>query len=187
MLYLQLFVLLTITADVNGEANSYANIGPSQTFTRLLVPTYTPNPSADHSMTQKKIFRNFELITNKFTMTPGNYFTWTISNGIANPRKLFLMPIILNHVEDSFNVDVINPFRSPLSIVPATTSPFSALKNLQVTVGNIPCWNNPVSFVYDLFMQEMAQSGVDGGLDDFVSSDLVSQRLWESLYRFVVV
>ncbi|ETN20623.1 hypothetical protein PPTG_03592 [Phytophthora nicotianae INRA-310] len=83
--------------------------------------------------------------------------------------------------------DVINPFRSPFSTVPATTSPFAALRNLQVTVGNVPIWDNPVNFGYDLFVQEMSKSGVDGGLDDVTIAGLLCQRLWESLYRFVAV
>ncbi|KAL8001155.1 hypothetical protein Plhal703r1_c19g0085381 [Plasmopara halstedii] len=33
----------------------------------------------------------------------------------------------------------------------------------------------------------MSKSGVDGGLDDVTSAGLLSQRQWESLYRFVAV
>ncbi|GMF16704.1 unnamed protein product [Phytophthora lilii] len=40
---------------------------------------------------------------------------------------------------------------------------------------------------YDLFVQEMSKSGVDGGLDDAMSAGLLSQRQWESLYGFVAV
>ncbi|EEY67037.1 uncharacterized protein PITG_17535 [Phytophthora infestans T30-4] len=65
--------------------------------------------------------------------------------------------------------DVINPFRSCFSTMPATTSPYAALKNIQVTVGNVPIWNNSVNFGYDLFV------------------GLLSQHLWESLYRFIAV
>ncbi|ETP11941.1 hypothetical protein F441_12604 [Phytophthora nicotianae CJ01A1] len=161
-------VTLTVTADVNGTPTAGTGITPSQSFSRLLVPTYLPNPSADHALAQKKTFRYFERITNKFTVAPGASFTWTVSNGATVS-------------------DTINPFRSPFSTVPATTSPFAALKNLQVTVGNVPIWNNPVSFGYDLFLQEMSKSGVDGGLDDVTSAGLLSQRQWESLYRFVAV
>ncbi|KAF1787603.1 hypothetical protein GQ600_26290 [Phytophthora cactorum] len=53
--------------------------------------------------------------------------------------------------------------------------------------GNAPIWNNPVNFGYDLFVQEMSKSVIDGGLDDVTSAGLLSQRLWESLYRFVAV
>ncbi|KAF4033653.1 hypothetical protein GN244_ATG14476 [Phytophthora infestans] len=84
-------------------------------------------------------------------------------------------------------LDLINPFCSPFSTVPATTSPFAALKNLQVTEGNVPIWSNPISFGYYLFVQEMSKSGVDGGLDSVTSAGLLSQRQWESLYRFVAV
>lgn len=44
-----------------------------------------------------------------------------------------------------------------------------------------------MSFGYDLFLQEMSKSGVDGGLDDVTTAGLLSQRSWESLYRFVAV
>lgn len=180
-------VVLQVTADINGTSTTGTGLTPSQAFTRLLVPTYSPNPSADHSLTQKKTFRYLERITNKFTVLPQQSFTWTITNGIANPKKLIMMPVITNPVVGSTTADAINPFRSPFSTVPATTSPFAAIKNLQITVGNLPCFNNPVNFGYDLYVQEMAASGVDGGLDDVVNAGLLNQQLWESLYRFVAV
>jgi len=178
---------LSITADVNGTSTTGTGITHSQTFSRLLVPTYTPNPSADHALTQKKSFRYFERMTNKFTVLPNASFTWTITNGIANPKKLIMMPIITSMTAGGTTADVINPFRSPLSTIPATCSPFASVKNLQVTVGNLPCFNNPVSFGYDLFVQEMSESGLDGGLDDETNKGLLSQQLWESLYRFIAV
>ena len=179
--------ILQITADINGTSTAGTGLTPSQAFTRLLVPTYSPNPSADHSLTQKKTFRYFERHTNSFTVLPNQSFTWTITNGIANPKKLILMPVITNPVSGATTANAINPFRSPLSTVPATTSPFASIKNLQVTVGNLPCFNNPVHFGFDLFVQEMNDSGVDGGLDDVINAGLLSQQLWESLYRFVAV
>lgn len=134
-------VTLTITADANGTPTAGSGITPSQSFSRLWVPTYTPNPSADHALVQKKTFRYFERITNKFTVAPGQSFTWTVSNGIANPKRLIMQPIITNPTAAATVSDTINPFRSPFPTVPATCSPFAALKNLQVTVGNVPIWN----------------------------------------------
>ncbi|GMF47693.1 unnamed protein product [Phytophthora fragariaefolia] len=178
---------LTVTADIDGTLTSGTSLSPSQSFCRLLVPTYMPNPTADHALVQKKSFRYFERMTNKFTVGANQAFTFTLTNGIANPKKLFLQPVITNPTAASTVSDTINPFRSPFSTVPATTSPFVGLKSLQCTVGNIPIWNNPVSFGYDLFVQEMQASGVDGGLDDDSKECLLSQRQWESLYRFVAV
>lgn len=179
---------LTVTADVNGTKTDGTGLSPSQTFSRLLVPTYTPNPMADGALTQKKTFRYFERMTNKFMVLPNSSFTWTLTNGIANPRKLFMQPIITSWATSgTVMADAINPLRSPFTTIPATTSPFASIKQLQVTVGNIPCWNNPIDFGYDMFLQEMAQSGVDGGLDDTTSSGLLSQQSWESLHRFIAV
>ncbi|ETP28356.1 hypothetical protein F442_22351 [Phytophthora nicotianae P10297] len=55
---------LLVTADVNGTATSGSGISPSQTFSRLLVPTYSLNPSADNALIQKKTFRYFERVAN---------------------------------------------------------------------------------------------------------------------------
>ncbi|GMF66155.1 unnamed protein product [Phytophthora lilii] len=89
---------LMITADVNGTPSGGTDITPSQSFSGLLAPTYSPNPSADHALTQKKTFRYFERITNKFTVAPGASFTWTVSNGIANPKRLIMQPVITNPI-----------------------------------------------------------------------------------------
>lgn len=179
---------ITVKADVCGVASGKSGLTPSQQFTRLLVPTYSPNPTADHALVQKKSFRYFERMTNKFTVQAGQQFTYTLTNGIANPKKIFLQPVISNpSMANGALPDTINPLRSPYSTIPATTSPFCSLKNLQLTVGNLPIWNNPVNFGYDMYVQEMRDSGVDGGLDDDSKAGLLNQRQWESLYRFVAV
>ncbi|GMF28174.1 unnamed protein product [Phytophthora fragariaefolia] len=144
------------------SATAGTGITPSQSFSRLLVPTYPPNPSAEHALAQKKTFRYFERITNKFTVAPGASFTWTVSNGIGNPKRLIMQPVITNPTVGATVSDTINPFRSPFSTVPATTSPFCVLKKMQITVGSVPIWNNPGRFGYDLFVQEMSKSGCDG-------------------------
>ncbi|GMF55267.1 unnamed protein product [Phytophthora fragariaefolia] len=174
-------------ADIDGTPTSGTSLSPSQSFYRLLVPTYMPNPTADHALAQKKSFRYFERMTNKFTVGANQASTFTLTNGISSPKKLFLQPIITNPTVASTVSDTINPLRSPFSTVPATKSPYVGLKSLHCTVGNIPIWNNPVPFGYDLFVQEMQASGVDGGLDDDAKECLLSQRQWESLYRFVAI
>lgn len=178
---------INVTADVDGTTTAGTGLSPSQTFSRLMVPTYLPNPSADHALSQKKTFRYFERITNKFTVAPGQSFTVTITNGIANPKKLFMQPVITNFTATATTSDLTNPLRSPFTSIPATTSAFAALKQLQVTVGNIPIWNSPVNFSYDLYQQEMMNSGVHGGLDDETNAGILSQRDWETLHRFVAV
>ncbi|KAE8901842.1 hypothetical protein PF003_g14043 [Phytophthora fragariae] len=106
-------------------------------------------------------------MTNKFVVGSNSSFTVTLTNGIANPKKLIMMSVITNATagDGTGAADSINPFRSPLSTVPATCSPFVSLKNLQ----------------------EMSESGIDGGLDDTTNKGLLSQQLWESLYRSVAI
>ncbi|ETP45975.1 hypothetical protein F442_07722, partial [Phytophthora nicotianae P10297] len=71
--------------------------------------------------------------------------------------------------------------------VNGTATSGSGIAPSQAFSRNVPIWDNPVNFGYDLFVQEMSKSGVDGGLDDVTNAGLLSQRLWESLYRFVAV
>jgi hypothetical protein len=78
--------VLQITADVDGTVTAGSGLTPSQKFTRLLVPTYTPNPTADQALVQKKSFRYFERFTNKFTVAPEQSFNYTLTNGISNPK-----------------------------------------------------------------------------------------------------
>lgn len=131
-----------VKADVCGVASGKSGLTPSQSFTRLVVPTYTPNPTADHALIQKKSFRYFERMTNKFTVQAGQGFTYTLTNGISNPKKLFLQAVISNpSLVNGGLPDVINPLRSPFTTIPATTSLFASLRNLQLTVGNLPIWD----------------------------------------------
>ena len=176
---------LTITADVNGTPASGTNITPAQSFSRLLVPTYSPNPMADQALTMKKTFKYYERIVNKFNVAPGQSFTCTITNGIANPRRLIMMPTIGNATQGSTTFDTATPFRSCFSTVPGTTSPFCAIRNLQITVGNLPMYNNPVNFDYHQYLMEAAESGFHGGIDDEVSSGLITERQWHQLHRFI--
>lgn len=130
---------ITVTTDNNGTSTDTVNLSPPQIFSHLLVPIYFLNPSADHALIQKKTFRYFERITNRFVVNPG---AWTVSNGIANPKKLLSQPIIVNATQGA-TTEVLTPFRSIWSSIPATTSPFCSFKNIQVTIGNIPIWNTP--------------------------------------------
>ncbi|GMF59700.1 unnamed protein product [Phytophthora fragariaefolia] len=176
--------------DVMGGNANISSVSKLQTWVSsgALQVDHHIIPSIDHALSQKKTFRYFERLTNSFTVAPNQAFTVTVTNGVANPKKL-IMPVITNPIAAptaGLSIsNTINPFRSPYSTVPATT--FLCVENLQVTVGNIPIWNNPVNFSYDLFLQEMEDSGVDGGLDDDTSKGLLSLQLWVSLYRFVAV
>ena len=67
---------------------------------------------------------------------------------------------------------------------PSTTSPFAALKDLQLYVANQPMFQQPVTMDWHTFNNEVAQNGLDGGLVDQASSGLLSERLWNTLYRY---
>jgi hypothetical protein len=48
-------------------------------------------------------------------------------------------------------------------------------------------FQEPVSMDHHMFMEEVAQQGLDGGLNSQSNSGLLSQRLWNQMYRYYTV
>jgi hypothetical protein len=99
---------------------------------------------------------------------------WNLSSGTSTTALAGGLNLPASACTLTITADINSTSATGSGITPSQT--FS--NNLQITVGNIPIWNNPVSFGYDLFLQEMSSSGVDGGLDDTTSAGLLSQRQW---------
>lgn len=169
-----------VDVEISGiTSNTLTTAKPPITYARLIAPYYVANPSIDAALSMKKTFRYLERNVSTFNIAAGQNFTMTLSPGISNPRRVILFPMLTK-----VNTFDYNPLLSPFDTCPATTSPFAALRDVQILVGNSPMFQNPVTFDYDMFIQEVAQQGLEGGLDNEQASGLISQAQWESLYRF---
>ena len=177
------------TAEISGKESSNLTIAkPIITNARLVAPYFICNPQVDRALTQRKKFRYNEVFTTQFSMTAGQNFNGTLTPGITNPTRVILYPYFTG--PDSVNQNstfVANPLISALDGVPSTTSPFAALKDLQFYVGNLPIWQSVVNYDGDNWLQEISTQGVDGGLNNEVSSGLLSARQFNQLYRYYTV
>ena len=175
-------------AEVSGVKSSTAAVSgaaPAIQNARLVVPYYVATPEIDRALSMKKTIRYCERFVTQFALSAGQNYNATLSPGISNPKRVILYPYFTGPDSDNQNTRFItNPLISPFDSVPSTTSPFAALKDLQIYVGNQPMFQSPITMDYDTYLNEVAQQGLDGGLASQQSSGLLNQRLWNTLYRY---
>jgi len=172
-----------VAVELSGVATEQTTAQPAISYGRLVAPYFVANPQVDAALSMKKTFRYLERNVSTFDIAAGANTTVTLSPGIANPKRVLLYPYFTG-AGTTGGTMLTNPLLSPFDATPATTSPFAALKDLQILVANTPMFQNPVSMDWDQFSQEVAQQGLDGGLDSQSASGLLSQQMWDRLYRF---
>lgn len=174
---------ITITASVDGTtAGLVPPCKPLISAARLVCPYYIANPQTDAALSKSNYF---------FTMQDKLYFTFdcesnstinqNITSGVTNPKRIVMLPL-LKAMGGATNV--INPALSAFDTSPATSSPFATMDQLQVYVGNVPIYQNPISMDYEAFKFEMAQTGLYGDMNDSSTSGLLSEQLWTQNHRW---
>ena len=176
----------TFTAEISGTPSaSLSSVSPPFNNARLFAPYYIANPEVDRTLSTRKTIRYHERFVSTFEIGPNSNFTGTLTSGITNPKRVILLPTFKADGANTVSNIPNNPLLSPWSHEgTGGSSPFAALKDLQITVGGQPMWQGPVSFDYENFLQEVSQQGLDGGLVSQTGSGLLNQRLWNQLYRY---
>jgi hypothetical protein len=103
--------------------------------------------------------------------------------GVPNPTKLVLLPMYQNL---GGATNLANPEQSPFDTVPASSSPFAKLDNVQIYIANKPLFQYPVQYDYEHWIMNAVQEGANAGLVDEMTSGLLTQQLWEQNHRFYV-
>ena len=179
----------TLECTVSGQpSTSLTTPQPPINYARLVAPYYSANPDIDSALSQTKKIFYMERFINNFTVQANTSFNGTITPGIVNPKRLILVPYF-NLQATSFASQTLTyqPYQSPFETAPATTSVYPVLRNLQVVVGNVPMFLNPINMEYEQFLNEIAPIGIDGGQNNEIMSGLINQRQWSQLYRFYTV
>jgi hypothetical protein len=177
---------LIFKADINATDSTGCPLAiPTQRNAVLYAPYYVATPEVDRALTTKKTIRYNERFVTQFNIGATNSYTATLSPGISNPKRVILYPYFTAQDSAGQNTGFVdNPLLSPFDGTPSTTSPFAALKDLQLYVGNVPMFQQPISMDWQTFCNEVGQNGLEGGLVDQAASGLLSQRTWNQLYRY---
>ena len=178
---------ITFVADINATTSNLTDAVPIQLNAVLHAPYYIATPEVDRALTFKKTIRYNERFVTQFTMLKEGQVNQTLTPGISNPKRVILYPYFTGTGDSGNTGFIANPLLSPFDGVPSTTSPFAAIKDLQIYCANQPIYQSPINFDWQTFCNEIAQSGLDGGLNDQASSGLLSQRTWNQLYRYYTV
>lgn len=182
---------VTFTAEISGDntgtGSVLTDVAPIYKNARLTVPYFTASPSVNRNLTMVKQCRYNERYVTQFTMDAGGNFNGTLTPGVTNAKRLILFPILTNEGSSGNSGFISNPILSALDSCPSTTSPFALIKDLQIIHGNKSVFNQPVTADSDLFLQEISKQGEDGGQNSLVSSGILNQEMYDSLYRYATV
>lgn len=178
----------TFTAEVSGvKSSDLTTAVPTYNNARLYAPYYVANPSVDRALSMKKKLRYHERFVTTFDIGANSNYSGTLSPGITNPKRVILYPYLTGTNSSTAGLASMsaNPLLSPWDSVPATTSPFAAMQNLQITVAGKQMWQSPINMDYEAFLQETSKLGLDGAQNSQTTqSGLLDQRKWNQLYRF---
>lgn len=174
---------VTITANVNADANNVGNCSPVISNARLLCPYYVSNPKADLALSQpNKFFTSQEKIVVPITVNANQSVNVTLTSGVQNPTGVLMLPMHQRIGGQSTFCD--SPEISPFDICPGGSTPFAMLNNLQVYCANKPIYQNNVMYDFEAWYQEVSRTGLADGIVDQQSSGLLNQTLWEQNHRF---
>jgi len=176
----------TLEASVSGVPSSNLTTAqPPINYGRLVFSYYEPNPDVQSAMSISKSIRYNERFNNYFNISANGSFSGTITPGLPNVKGLLLVPFYTSTTNQAGTGTVsYDPLTSPFEVAPASTSVLPVLKNLQVIYGNQPVFTQPVNMSYELFLNEIAQLGLDGGQNNMSVSGILNERTWSNLYRY---
>lgn len=179
---------VTFTAEISGvKSTNLTTAAPTYTNARLVVPWYQPTPAIMRSLQMVKTVRYNERYVTQFSMDANGNFNGTLTPGVTNAKRLILFPVFNSAGSSGNSGFVTNPLISAYDSCPATTSPFALIKDLQVIHGNKSVFNQPITADQDLFLQEISKQGEDGGQNSLAGSGVLTQELFDSLYRYATV
>ena len=149
------------TADINGTPSSTLTTATViQSNAILHAPYYTATPEVDRALSTRKTLRYNERFVTQFSLTASGNYTATLSPGISNPKRVILYPYFTGSGASGNSGFLTNPLLSPFDGVGrGSTSPFAALKDLQLYVGNVPMFQSPLNMDWQTFNNEVAQNG----------------------------
>ena len=174
---------------LNQTQATFAGVGtsPLSPSITLNVPAYTFAPMFETSYLSspvKKIVYTDIYQYQVPLITKNSTYNQLITNGIANIQRVLILPYF---AQAGKNLQC-SPIMSPFDTAGATTSPLCILGNFQVQISGQNMLYNQYQYTYNEWLQQLYGClSTNGGLTDGLSSGLISQVDFETLYNYYVV
>ena len=181
--------VITVECNIRRTSVPDSQEHPSLTSCRLFVPAYTMSADIEAKYLTSSPIKTIvydDIYQFTVTNTPANgTFNAILTNGILNPQKLVIIPFY-NSAAANNGATVFDEFRSPFDSAPATTGPLTSITNFQVQVSGKNMFDHPVNYDFELFLNEVAKSGINGAQTTGLTAGLISRKHFQYSYRYYV-
>jgi hypothetical protein len=185
----------TVRSSIAKDSVVSAAVHPTFQNCRLYVPLYT--------MTNEEVKRYLTLQPTKhlvyrdvfqyqFDVGPGATFNQLLTNGVANPKALILIPYIAASANSTYTTSTAlgNPtavWQSPFASEPGTTSPYISIRDYNVQLAGVNIYTSNTLYDFEAFRNELARiNGINGGVVDGLTSGLIGQEQFAVNARYYV-
>ncbi len=180
----------SIACGIARTSSPASTVTPPITAVRWYVPAYMMNPLKEE---QYMAMNKFKTITykdiynyNVLSVAAGGSFNAIITNGIANPKRVIVIPIF-NNAAGNAATAALNPAQSFWDTVPASSSPLAALTNFNVQISGQNMFQQNEIYDFQQFLDEQSRTGINGGaFDTGIQSGLIGYKEWTHNYRYYV-
>jgi hypothetical protein len=177
----------THTATVGSQVVS----NPLLSAARLYVNAYTLNSvfTRDILTTKSKREVKYLDIYNYVVsgVAAGGQINAILTNGIVNPKYVVIIPQLTGTAANTGLAIAANPYQSLFDSSPATTCPLALLGQFNIQVAGANMYQSSLRYDYEVFYNEVSSiNAINGGLSTGLTSGLISQSMWDNLYRYYV-
>lgn len=173
------------SANLNGTPHTNAF---QQSSAVMWIPTYELKPEIERELiaNPKKHFRYIDFYANQLTGLANNgTCNFFVTNSIPNAKFLLVVPIwTAGTTNTGMTTNTQSPITSCFDTCPSTTSPLTALTNIQVFVGNQGLFSTQIQYDNKTYLQEMSKINCLNGGRSALTSGLLSYVDWSYMYRY---
>jgi hypothetical protein len=176
--------VITLASGIGKATIGATTVNHSITQCSLYVPAYVLTDEYESTLLKNQVqtIDYDDVLSAVFTgSTTGQSLNLQVQTSATNPKLLIVIP----QVNSASNATVV-PLLSPFDSSPATTCPWASIQNFQVQLGGVNLFTNAQQYDFQQYMDELVQSGINGGAEDELSSGLISKKMWSAGYRFYI-
>lgn len=154
---------------------------------RWYVSTYVLIPEFEKSYLaiNQKSWKYKDVLYKYVNNWTGGSSTQIVSS-LVGAKRLIVIPMLASSVNGNALANIgtagngTSCMMSPYCTEPSTCSACVRLKNVQVFISNNPIYPQYLDYDFENFMNEMANSGIEGGLQNGLTSGRIDYNSWSS-------
>lgn len=176
---------LNNVVNAAGTATIPAQFSHQKTKCYLYIPRYTFEPEHEIQFlkTPQDTVNFTEILYSSYTVQPGGNLSFQIANNQARMNRLIMIGVLADAANEG-----INPYSSPFTTEPSTTSPFM-LRDFQAYIDNSNnIYDDSITYGYEHYMAEMrGQTGINANMITGATSSRISMVDFNNNYHYIVV